>query len=111
MSSRDNKSYVKVKKELSKIHKISQYQALYNNLITVINNTEDTVLQSLLNNYCASITEIIRKQSMPMSCSNLIQQLKPLKTEIIDYCNSIIEQNKPEWQIIAERNGWVPYNK
>ena len=30
---------------------------------------------------------------------------------LIQYCNYMIGEKKPEWQILAERHGWMPPNK
>jgi len=28
--------------------------------------------------------------------------------DLVEHCNKAIAAKKPEWQVIAERNGWVP---
>jgi len=30
---------------------------------------------------------------------------------LIQYCDYMIGEKKPEWQILAERHGWMPPNK
>ncbi len=32
----------------------------------------------------------------------------PVAINLIRYCNQAIGSKKPEWQILAERNGWTP---
>jgi hypothetical protein len=28
--------------------------------------------------------------------------------DLLDHCNKAVASKKPEWQVIAERNGWAP---
>jgi hypothetical protein len=112
VASKDNKNYLKVRTELSKMYKPSQYQTLYNNLVTVANNTEDKELIRFIQSYCDSISEIpslaIRK--LPQSLQKAMNNSLSARTDLDNYCAEIITCYKPEWQIIAERKGWGPIN-
>jgi hypothetical protein len=110
MGSRDNKSYIKVRVELAKLYKPSQYNILYNNLTKVAHNTEDKELISLINNYCNLIIDVpslVFKQ-MPQLLSDTIDKSQNAKQELDNYCMNVIVSSKPEWQIIAESRGWTP---
>jgi hypothetical protein len=110
MGSNDNKSYAKVRLELAKIYKPSQYNSLYNNLLRIAYTTEDERLVSLINNYCGLISNVpsLVIKKMPQSISNTIAGAQNAKMELDTYCMEAILANKPEWQIIAENKGWKP---
>ncbi len=46
-----------------------------------------------------------RYKSTPL---NLINGQNSEITELVNYCKKFITQKKPEWQVLAERNGWIP---
>jgi len=47
----------------------------------------------------------VKSKSIPVSVENSNIQAANV---LIAYCNQVIGTRKPEWQILAERNGWVP---
>jgi hypothetical protein len=112
MSSKDSKAYIKVKTELSKMYKPSQYQTLYNNLITVANTTEDEKLKELISKYCKGIHDVpaLAERKLMQHVSDIIRCSNLDKFALLDYCDQVIASNKPEWQIIAEANNWWPRN-
>jgi hypothetical protein len=112
MSSKDNKSYTKVRTELSKMYKPSQYQTLYNNLVAVANTTEDRILIKLINNYCNAISDIpsLAIKKLALSLNESMNNSLQARLELDSYCAEVISSHKPEWQVLAERHGWKPSN-
>jgi hypothetical protein len=110
MSSKDNKHYCKVRVELAKRYKPSNYNTLYNNLMTIAYSTEDNELSNYIINYCNLISEIpnLAFKKMPQSINTCITNASSAKLTLDTYCQQMIMTQKPEWQIIAEKNGWRP---
>ena len=99
--------YQKVLYELDKSQSITQK---HNNLTKIIYSTEDNILISLLLNYCELLgrLEKFKKVNMHSKAQDIIAKGIPVKENIIAYCTDAISKGKPEWQIMAERNGWTP---
>jgi len=76
----------------------------------IMNKTEDAQLKQLLGNVitrlqCSHANPKVKGKSTP---GNLYNN-KDLHIEsLIKYCESIIPTRRPEWQVLAERNGWAP---
>jgi RNA polymerase-binding transcription factor DksA len=51
---------------------------------------------------------LCKQKGLPIALDKT--SLTPIN-ELIKYCEQAIGSQKPEWQIIAERNGWTPPNK
>ena len=70
--------------------------------------TEDTTLSKHIEAVIAELQTVhIRSssKSTPVSVANAkSQSVKAL----VAYCKQIIGTQKPEWQILAEKNGWGP---
>ena len=85
--------------------------SISNKLKTVYSATEDDDLKHKLSPVIVTVNEII-KDAPPKVRSlkgSLQQQVRnePYKS-LVEYCQGCINSIKPQWQIIAERNGWGP---
>lgn len=71
--------------------------------------TQDQVLLNKIDNAIASLhaacASATKGKSMP-TC--LDKATDPSVKDLIEYCNKSVAAKKPEWQVIAERNGWAP---
>ena len=47
---------------------------------------------------------------MHLAAKNIISNNIHNKISLINYCEQMVMSEKPEWQIMAERNGWTPPN-
>ena len=80
------------------------------NLGKIMNKSEDQQLKTLLGTVITSLQRAhvspkVKGKSTPGNLYNLADLgIKNL----IKYCESAIGSKKPEWQILAERNGWAP---
>lgn len=108
MASKDNKSYVKVLIELDKTRKLTNLSGYYNNLVTIMHTTEDSQLRSLIKQYIIYLPKIEKyaQAKMSINTQDLVNSSREYKIALHDYCEQMIKECKPEWQIIAERNGW-----
>lgn len=79
-------------------------------LIDIKLNTEDLILIGKIDNLLTHFTEVRRLKNikMYMKCSNEFKLLMSLRDDLILYCESMMASNKPEWMILAERQGWRP---
>ncbi len=76
----------------------------------IMNKTEDTQLATLLGNaitrsQASHADPRVKNKSTPGSLYNSTDSQIQI---LIKYCESIIPTKRPEWQVLAERNGWVP---
>ncbi|WP_025095567.1 hypothetical protein [Acinetobacter soli] len=80
------------------------------NLGTIMNKSEDQELKKLLAALIMDLQKMhvrpdFRYKSTPL---NLINGKNSEIEDLINYCKKFIIQQKPEWQVLAERNGWSP---
>lgn len=102
--------YKQVEMEVSKTYKPSQAINRHNKLIELRYKTEDTRLHEYISFLLTGLIIIDRiyGSKLPYKTSVKMQELKSVENELIAYCRNIYSQNKPEWQVLAERNGWAP---
>lgn len=95
-------------KILVELGKKQTHKSLHNNLVKYLYSTEDDVLKSLLMQYIKHFDGIISYSAakMVLKTQSLIQESIHDRDNLMQYCNQVIMSKKPEWQIIAERNGW-----
>ncbi|MCG3694128.1 hypothetical protein [Aliarcobacter butzleri] len=72
--------------------------------------TEDTLLKQKLDNVIKELQAVYtnsnnKNKSLPIS---LEKGKSSAFQELIKYTKQLIGYKKPEWQILAERNGWQP---
>ncbi|MGP9798998.1 hypothetical protein ACT3UJ_16765 [Halomonas sp. 86] len=60
----------------------------------------DTLVRELQNGHARS-----KSKGTPFSIENA---QAPEAKALINYCQKAVGSKKPEWQILAERNGWTP---
>lgn len=98
------------KKVLVEISKINSLTAEHNSLKKCYHDTEDEILKGYLREYCKNLVsaENYRRNKMISHANNVLDTNSSIKITIMNYCNQIISQGKPEWQVLAERNGWRP---
>lgn len=80
------------------------------NLGTIMNKSEDQELKKLLAALIMDLQKMhvrpnFRYKSTPL---NLINGKNSEIEDLVNYCKKFIIQQKPEWQVLAERNGWSP---
>ena len=79
-----------------------------NKLINIVIRTEDQILKDLVN----QLIDCYKKYPS-LSCGNVMDEYdkwnKLIKVPISNvkhYINDILSTQKPQWKILAERNGW-----
>lgn len=94
--------YKKVLEQLEKVGTVSQK---YNGMLKILYSTEDLTLIGLLRKYC-----VIKRYCIghKMVSDSVAKEIRDSIASIKEYCNMRIEENKPQWQIIAEQHGWRP---
>lgn len=80
------------------------------NLGKLMNKTEDQTLKTALGRV---ITTLQQSHANPKvigkSTPGNLYNTKDLKIkDLISYCEKLIGMKIPEWQVLAERNGWAP---
>lgn len=76
----------------------------------ILNKTEDSKLRTLIQSTLTLLQQRhadprVKGKSTPGNLYNAPHT--PIKA-LIQYCEQFIKKNKPEWQVLAERNGWIP---
>ena len=110
MSVKTNKVYRDVVIQLEKNYTFTQYNTLYNSLRKLYITTEDIELQKLLFEYTRIIQDVALygQRKLTLRASEIVSIALPYKQSLYNYCQKVLASEKPEWQIIAERNGWRP---
>lgn len=71
--------------------------------------TEDQELLSKIDRAIESLqrahANVKKGKSTPVCLDKVTDQAV---RDLVDYCNNAVASKKPEWQVIAERNGWEP---
>lgn len=75
-----------------------------NALTKIFIATEDTELKELLK---AGIQRLRPSVDIARASKNLMAD-NPTWQALLRYCVARIKENKPEWQVLAERAGWKP---
>lgn len=78
----------------------------------IMNKTEDPQLRKLLGDV---ITSLQRTHANPRAKNkstpgSLINAQDVGIQKLIAYCQGFVTARKPEWQVLAEHNGWAPKN-
>lgn len=87
---------------LEAIGLLATFSAIHNRLHKIRVHTEDMKLADLL----GASTSLLSASSIRIKTN--INLNKPEHQKLHRYCTSMIAKNKPQWQILAERNGWAP---
>ncbi|HFE9906540.1 TPA: hypothetical protein ACGA4X_001516 [Acinetobacter baumannii] len=95
---------------ISSLKELKTISSHIKNLGTIMNKSKDQKLKELLAVLIMDLQKMyvrpnFRYKSTPL---NLINGHNSEITELVNYCKKFIIQNKPEWQVLAERNGWIP---
>jgi hypothetical protein len=83
------------------------------NLGKIWARTEDQQLQILLGNVISTLQSVhasgVKAKAKGLTTpGNLINATYPAIRPLIQYCQSKIGAQQPEWQVLAERYGWTP---
>ncbi|MCX9108160.1 hypothetical protein OKT22_03840 [Providencia rettgeri] len=81
-----------------------------NNLDKIKNKTEDQSLIKYIEFVVSELTAAYNRSSSKAR-STLMNLSKANNEDIknlIEYCNAALKNEKPEWQVEAERQGWTP---
>lgn len=98
------------KETISSLKDLKTISSHIKNLGTIMNKSEDQELKKLLAALIMDLQKMhvrpnFRYKSTPL---NLINGKNSEIEELVNYCKKFIIQQKPEWQVLAERNGWSP---
>lgn len=98
------------KKVLLELNKESTLKSKHNNLMKLFYTTEDDYLKDCIRQYCKYLKQAVHyiQNKMPGQAKDAIDNSFRPMVALSNYCNQMIECEKPEWQVIAERNGWGP---
>lgn len=95
---------------ISSLKELKTISSHIKRLGALMNTTEDQQLKKLLAALIMDLQKMhvrpnFRYKSTPL---NLINGQNSEIENLINYCKTFIIQQKPEWQVLAERNGWTP---
>lgn len=86
-------------------------------LIKISIKTEDLELKALLDDTVKAYSYYIEPRysrslkegsNIPINHREWLEYIKPRKQHLEEYIENLLSQQKPQWQILAERNGWKP---
>jgi hypothetical protein len=94
----DKKEYIDT---IEAITASATVNSIRNKLNKVRARTEDQRLTALL----SAAIDLLDSSSIRVATT--LRLTKPEFGKLHAYCNSVIHSMKPQWQILAERSGWV----
>lgn len=95
---------------LDEIHEVKTIASHITGLGKILNTTEDPTLQQLIDRVIKMLQKIhanpsIKGKSTPQS----LQAVRSTALRaLMEYCSNHTKSQKPEWQVLAEKNGWAP---
>lgn len=87
-----------------------------NKLVKIAVKTEDDAFKTLLNEAIKAYGYYIERSysrtvpegsDIPRNSKEYVEYLAPRKKALTEYIENILAEQKPQWQILAERNGWT----
>lgn len=103
----DKKDYQTAIEACTSLATISTIQNKLNKLMVT---TEDSQLKSLLNAVVINLNlahMAITANKKTSIKTKVMPQEEPYKS-LLQYCEQALKSVKPQWQLIAEQNGWSP---
>lgn len=73
--------------------------------------TEDDILISQIEKAIKGLQFLYSHCEHKSEPGSIDKLKRPEIKDLFDYCNNKIGFKKPEWQILAERHGWLPPKK
>ena len=95
---------------LDEIHEVKTVAAHITGFGKILNKTEDPALKELIDRVIKMLQRMhadpsAKGKSTPMG----LQAVRSTSLRaLIECCSNHIKANKPEWQVLAEKNGWAP---
>lgn len=95
---------------LDEIHEIKTIASHITGFGKILNTTEDPTLQQLIDRVIKILQKIhadptVKEKSNPQS----LQAVRSTSLRaLMEYCSNHTKAKKPEWQVLAKKNGWAP---
>jgi hypothetical protein len=96
------------KKALDSLKEIKTISAHMTALGKIRASTEDTNLIRAIDDLVHELQEVHTKSKSKSTPLSLDTAKNSKAKALVQYCSNAIGTKKPEWQILAERHGWVP---
>lgn len=98
------------------LNEIRSFSAHATNLSRIAARTEDEQLRALLETLLSALhaASMRAKQKDVRSAPGKLvgaEALLPPVAPLSAYCQRMLVNKKPEWQVLAERHGWTPPTK
>lgn len=95
-------------KTIKSVTEVKTLVAHMTSLGQIMATSEDTSLFDLITEVVMAL-QYQHQHSMAKSTpTSLLFHPIPPTVRLVDYCRRKIMLKKPEWQVLAERNGWTP---
>lgn len=99
-------SYKKVLESTKKAKTVSSHITALGNIRA---KTEDDVLLGKIDKAIGSLQGAHAKATKGKSTPTCLDKATDQAVkDLIEHCKRAVSSDKPEWQVIAERNGWAP---
>ena len=103
--------YKKLLRILNKICTVSDFtKTNRNKVIDIQSDTEDSIINENISNLldCFNKLEYYKNKRMSLNVCKYCEIAFRIINDLKVYCKEIVRSDKPEWMILAERNGWRP---
>lgn len=98
-------SYDKTIRTVTEVKTLASHMA---SLGKIMATSEDAQLSSLIANVVFVLQYQFQHSTAKSTPTSLMFHPVPQTIQLVDYCKYQNRLKKPEWQLLAERNGWTP---
>ncbi|WP_156880511.1 hypothetical protein [Thermomonas fusca] len=90
------------------INEVKTLKSHMESLGKILATSEDDHLRALIAQVVFALQHQLQHSTSKSIPTSLMFYPIPQTIQLLDYCKFQNQQKKPEWQVLAERNGWTP---
>lgn len=101
----DMNSYEKTVRTINEVKTLKSHME---SLGKILATSEDDHLRAFIAQVVFALQHQLQHSTSKSIPTSLMFYPVPQTIQLLDYCKFQNQQKKPEWQVLAERNGWAP---
>ena len=90
------------------VNEVKTLKSHMESLGKILATSEDDQLRALISQVVLALQHQLQHSTSKSIPTSLMFYPVPQTIQLLEYCKSQTRHKKPEWQVLAERNGWAP---
>ena len=90
------------------VNEVKTLKSHMESLGKILATSEDDQLRALISQVVWALQHQLQHSTSKSIPTSLMFYPVPQTIQLLEYCKSQTRHKKPEWQVLAERNGWAP---